>query len=430
MNEITEVHKAWFVGWDWAKNKHQLSVVDASGREVEQWEAAHTAEGLRDAVERLKRYEAEGGVAVSIETPHGLFVEALLEAGITVYALHATAAKRLREALAGESKNDVRDAWSLAESLRLHHRRWTPLKRDDEVTRRLQVLTREEQLLVDEINRLGNRLQATLGQYYPQALELFEQWGHVSAWDFVLQWSTPQAFQKASWRSLEKFLHVHRLAKPERLEAWKRIHQKAGDWPMSRVLSDGKHRQVELAARQLRLVQEGLRDYRQQIEALWKEHPDQPIFKSFKGMGARIAPRILSELGTDRGNFPDANSIACYGGVAPRQYQSGKIAMVRCRHAANHTLQHNLYLWARASVLWVPWARAFYLHEKKRGLWSADVYRRLAAKWTRIFWRCWVERQPYDETRWMQSLKDRGSWLYAETLKLMEQPLEPMEAPL
>ncbi len=430
MNKNTAEEIRWFVGWDWAKSKHQISVVDATGKEVERWEAAHTAKGLREAVRRLQAYQAKGGVAVAIETPHGLFVEALLEGGLVVYVVHAKTAKRLREGLTGESKNDVRDAWSLGEALRLHRGKWTPLKREDDLTRQLQILTREEQSLVEEMNRLGNRLQHCLGEYYPQALEFMEDWGSPSAWDFVLQWNTPQALVKTTWRSLEKFLHVHRLAKPQRLEAWKRLHQAAGTWPMSLVLSAGKHLQARLLARQLKVVHQGLHEHREQIQALWKQHPDQPIFSSFKGLGLKLGPRILSEIGTDRSSFTDANRMACYGGVVPRQQQSGKVSMVRCRKAANHTLQHNLFLWAKVSVVWVPWARAFYDHEKKRGLWSADIYRRLAAKWTRIFWRCWVDRKPYDEAQWLQSLKERGSWLYEATMKLAEKPLEVMEVAL
>jgi len=44
-----------------------------------------------------------------------------------------------------------------------------------------------------------------------------------------------------------------------------------------------------------------------------------------------------------------------------------------------------------------------------------DIYRRLAAKWTRILTKCWQTRQPYDEAKWMESLKKRGSWLYEAT---------------
>jgi transposase len=420
----------WYVGWDWAKSKHQISVVDEAGKEVDGWEAPHTAEGLRKAVERLKKLAVDGEVCVAIETPHGLFVEALLEANFTLYVVHAKVAKRLREALVGESKNDTRDAWALAESLRLHGGKWKPLKTEDDLTRRLQILTRDEQGFIEQMNQLSNRLQHALGEYYPQALELFDDWTSPSAWAFVLEFGTPQALIAASWRKLQNFLHVHRLAKPQRLEGWKKIHERASQWPMSEVLSSSKQRQAQLLARQLQMVHRGLHEYRQAIEALWKEHPDQPIFSSFTGMGTRIGPRVMSEMGTDRSNFPDANAVQCYGGVVPRQEQSGNCSVARCRKGANHTLQHNLFLWAKSSVVWCPWARAFYTHYKKRGLWSADIYRRLAAKWTRILWKCWQERKPYDEALWLESLKKRGSWLYEATMKLTQQPLEPMEAAL
>ena len=323
MNANSDKQIKWFVGWDWAKAKHQISVLDESGQEVEKWTAAHTAEGLRQAIERFAKRQAGGQVLVAIETPHGLFVEALLEAKLTLYVVHPKVSKRLREALVGESKNDEREAWALGEALRLQHARWKPLAREDDLTRKLQVLTRDEQGFIAQMNQLTNPLQDALGQYYPQALELFSDWTSPSSWDFVLQFPTPQAFQAATWRKLQNFLHVHRLAKPDRLEAWKKIHERAGQWPISDVLSASKQCQARLLARELLLVRRGLQDYRKEIEALWKAHPDQPIFASFTGMGKRIGPRMMSELGTDRATFPEANAIQCYGGVVPRQQQSG-----------------------------------------------------------------------------------------------------------
>ena len=37
--------------------------------------------------------------------------------------------------------------------------------------------------------------------------------------------------------------------------------------------------------------------------------------------------------------------------------------------------------------------------------------RALAFKWARIMYRCWQERELYDEKQYMQSLKEHGSWL-------------------
>ena len=33
----------------------------------------------------------------------------------------------------------------------------------------------------------------------------------------------------------------------------------------------------------------------------------------------------------------------------------------------------------------------------------------LAFKWIRILFRCWVERTPYDESRYLSALQKRGS---------------------
>jgi hypothetical protein len=87
---------------------------------------------------------------------------------------------------------------------------------------------------------------------------------------------------------------------------------------------------------------------------------------------------------------------------------------------ANHVLQTNLFLWAKVTVIWCPWAKAFYEHYQQRGMWSTDIYRRLAAKWTRILTKCWQTRQPYDEAKWMESLKKRGSWRYEATQNVIK----------
>jgi len=131
-----------------------------------------------------------------------------------------------------------------AESLRLHGEKWKSLKREDELTRRLQILTRDEQGFIEQMNQLSNRLQHCLGEYYPQALELFDDWTASRAWAFVLEFGAPQMLIAASWRKLQNFLHVHRLAKPQRLEAWKKIHERASQWPISEVLSTGKQLQA------------------------------------------------------------------------------------------------------------------------------------------------------------------------------------------
>jgi len=43
--------------------------------------------------------------------------------------------------------------------------------------------------------------------------------------------------------------------------------------------------------------------------------------------------------------------------------------------------------------------------------------RALALKWIRILWRCWQDRKPYDEAKYLMALKAKGSPLVAELAK-------------
>ena len=55
------------------------------------------------------------------------------------------------------------------------------------------------------------------------------------------------------------------------------------------------------------------------------------------------------------------------------------------------------------------WARAFYESHKAKGASHNATIRALAFKWIRVLFRCWVDRVPYDESRYLSALQKRHS---------------------
>jgi hypothetical protein len=55
------------------------------------------------------------------------------------------------------------------------------------------------------------------------------------------------------------------------------------------------------------------------------------------------------------------------------------------------------------------WARAFYQKQQAANKSHWVIIRALAYKWIRILFRCWQERTPYDELRYLRSLQTRRS---------------------
>jgi drug/metabolite transporter (DMT)-like permease len=71
-------------GIDWASEDHAVCVLDAAGVVVTRFTVQHTAEGLRDLVQRLA---SAGAAEAAIERGDGPAVDALLGAGVTVVVI-------------------------------------------------------------------------------------------------------------------------------------------------------------------------------------------------------------------------------------------------------------------------------------------------------------------------------------------------------
>jgi hypothetical protein len=87
--------------------------------------------------------------------------------------------------------------------------------------------------LIEQRTALSNQLQQALAEYYPAALEAFTDWTLDFTWDFVIEFSTPQHLVKAGKRRWEKFLHTHKLWRPETAEKRLKIFAQADQFKAS-----------------------------------------------------------------------------------------------------------------------------------------------------------------------------------------------------
>ena len=168
-----------FVGFDWASDHHDVVGVIASGEVVLEDRFEDDEKGWAGL--RRKFIELVGPdlarLAVAIETCNGPAVERLLEMGCVVYPLNPKSAQRYRDRKSPVGgKNDRLDAWSFGDALRTDGQGWKPLLPDDPITQELRILCRDEVQLIQQRTGLACQLQAALREYYPAALEAFEDW--------------------------------------------------------------------------------------------------------------------------------------------------------------------------------------------------------------------------------------------------------------
>jgi transposase len=371
---------------------------------------AHTAEGWQRVKPLHERYPQ---LPVAVETSQGTVVEHLFAAGLNIYPINPKAAERYRERHAPSGvKDDQRDAWSLADALRLDGHTWRALAPQETLVAELQLLCRDEIALIEQRTALINQLRQCLHEYYPAALEAFDDWTCPAAWALVRAFPTPAQLQAAGRRRWEKFLHTHKLWRPattdERLAVFARATALSGAAPTVAA----KSLLAVTLVRMLQTLDQQLTEYRARITATFASHPDHDIFNSLPGAGPKLAPRLLSEIGSDRARFDAASGLQCVAGTAPVTIQSGNAdPHQHVRHACNDTLRATVHLWADLSRKQCAWAQTYYEQHRQNGQSHACALRCLGQRWLKILWKMWQTHTPYDEALHTRNQTKHGSWI-------------------
>jgi len=399
-----------YAGFDWAGDHHDVAVVDQGGKLVLEFRFEHNAEGWSEFRSKIQPYAALG---VAVETSSGAAVEELLRSDCTVFPVQPMAAARYRERKSpGGVKNDRLDAWALADALRMDGRMWRTLATEDPLIQELRLLCRDEVALIEQRTALINQLRAALREYYAAALAAFDEWTLPAAWALVVQFPTPQALATAGKRPWEKFLHRHKLWRPETAQRRLDLFAHALDWPRSEAVTRAKSRLAVSLARMLQTLEQQLDDYRAAIVERFQRHPDHNLFGSLPGTGPKLAPRLLGELGEDRARFHSAQALQGLAGTAPVSFQSGQIHRVKMRRACNTHLRHAVHLWADRSRTSCGWAQAYYQTHRAKGKSHACALRCLGHRWLDVLWKMWQDRTLYDGDLHARNQQKHGSWVF------------------
>ena len=189
MSPLSDQPFTAYVGIDWADIKHDICLQAAGGTRREFDCIAHQVAHIDEWANRLYR-RFGGPIAVALELASGPIVAALQKYDFLVlFPINPLTLARYREAFQPSgAKDDPTDA-ELALDLLLHHpERFSRLRPQSAGMRSLMSLVVQRRQLVGDKTRFTNRLCDTLKQYYPQALEWFEDRDTVLFCDFLTRW--------------------------------------------------------------------------------------------------------------------------------------------------------------------------------------------------------------------------------------------------
>ena len=393
-----------FAGLDWATAVHAVCIIEATGRVLERFTVNHDRDGLAELLRRLTRYGAR--VRIAIERPSGLIVDALVEAGHQVFAIHPNAVKASRPRYRSHgAKSDASDAYLLADLLRTDGHRWAPLSPQSDSIRALRTLVRARDDLVDSRIALANQLRSTLEAFWPGAAGIFAAIDSPIGLAFLRHYPSPAKAAGLTEARLGRFCRAqHYSGRRSASQLLARLRT-APQGHTSDITTAAMADVVLALVNVLDPMVTQLATLTRRIEQLVESLPDGRIIMSFPRAGRVCAAQILAEMGDVRERYPSDDRLAAEAGVVPLTYESGKTRCVGFRWACNHRLRRAITCLADNSRHANLWARGIYMSARQRGCDHPHAVRILARAWLRVIWRAWLDHRPYDPQLHLGAIK-------------------------
>jgi len=402
-----------FIGIDRSDSSLDYCILDPDGRAVRQEKISSAPEALLPWIHELKEGLPPGAsIAVCIEQPCRNLVHFLGRFDfVRLFLANPAVIKNYRESLsASRAKDDRRDARTLALFVLERHARLQPWAPADPLAEQIAMLAEKRRQLVGIRTSLTNKLTQALKDSFPQALQLVGRDLFAPlACAFLTKWPTLHALRKARPGTIRQFYYKQGSRRPkvvdERLEIIAGSVALCEDEAVLEVYAE----LITCLARQIAAIQASILRFDKLIESRSSGHQDAPIFASLPGAGAALSARLLGFFGSDRDRYADAAALQKHSGVAPLTKQSGKMHFVHRRYACNKFWRQTFVEWAAQTVMKSLWAKAYYQQQKAKGQRHQSILRGLAYKWQRILFRCWQDRECYDEKRYIKALESARS---------------------
>jgi len=320
------------VGIDVSKGKSMVAVMRPFGEVVlSPFEVSHSSSELSKLARLLKSLDGESRVILeSTGNYHAPVAKVLHDAGVYVSVVNAMLVHGYGNNSLRRAKTDKKDAVKLA-NFGLDH--WLSLPRyvpDEDTRMLLKSCYRQYQQYAKVQTMMKNNLISLLDMIFPAVNRLFsspvrtdgsEKWV-----DFVDAFWHVQCVSGLSANAFSaKYLkwcrkHGYNFSEEKALE----IHQTARDHVAVMPKTDTTKLLVRQAITQLRTISSAKAALQNEMETLAASLPEYPVVMDMFGVGPKLGPQLMAEIGDVR-RFHSKKALVAYAGIDAPPYQSGQL---------------------------------------------------------------------------------------------------------
>ncbi len=297
-----------------------------------------------------------------------------------------------------------RDTYDLVRTDRSNHR---PVAGDSDLAEAIKVLARGHQNLIWIRNRHTNMLRSTLREYYPAALEAFNDLAHPDALAVLERAPTPAKGRSLTRSQIKAALK--RGGRQRNIDARAetiRTALRKGQLQASQAVAGAFGATTKATIGIIGELNHQINELKTELETHFEQHPDTGIIRSQPGLGVILGARVLGEFGDDPNRYADTKSRRNYAGTSPITRASGTKRVVLARYVRNRRLYDAIDQWAFCAITQSKGCRAFYDERRAKGDLHHQALRILGNRLVGILHGClhhgviyneetaWAHRQP------------------------------------
>lgn len=390
----------FYLGIDIGKRNHEVGLINDSGDPVgNTLRFKNTKAGSDQLLKFINRHQlTPDDVAVGMEATGHYWLSVFsflkhLDFKITVF--NPMQSDALRHFYIRKTKTDIKDAYLIAQVIRMDTPEETPFLEEDLM--RIKQLERFRYGIVDQTSDLKRKVITVLDQVFPEYDGIFSDTFGQSSKQLLLEYTLPEDILTVETDTLAEMLNQvsqKRLGQLRANQKAEQVKQLATDSFGIALGTDVFKLEIQLMIEQIQLLESQLKMVEDNMIALSQKQKH--YLTTITGVSDVTAAVILGEVG-DFDRFERPEQLVAFAGLDASVHQSGDFTSTRTRISKRGSPYLRRAIWQAAFVASNrdPVLSAYYKKLRTRGKAHGTAVGAVARKLTHIIFAIMRDQKPY-----------------------------------
>ena len=391
----------FYLGIDIGKRNHEAGLIDEKGNPIgKTLRFANSKDGSQKLLTFLNQHDlSPDNTAIGLEATGHYWLSMfsyLHKLGFKPTVFNPLQSDALRHFYIRKTKNDTKDAYLIAQVIRIDSPKETPFIEEDLL--RLRHLERLRYSFVDQSSDLKRKVISLLDQVFPEYEQFFSDVFGKSSTELLLHSPLPEDLLEIDVEKLATLLNQvskGRYGKSRSLNKAHLLHDSALNTFGIDIATDVFKLQIKLLLEQIHLIEQHLKE----IESVMIEisNRQEHYLTTITGISDVTACVILGEIGSIE-RFERPEQLVAFAGLDASVHQSGDFTGSKTRLSKRGSPYLRRAIWQSAFVASFrdPALSLHYQRLRKRGKAHGTAVGAVARKLTHIIFAILRDRKPYE----------------------------------